>query len=362
MLSVLPVLQGFAVLPEAPLLHGGLEALLRAAPSLFAFDPGTGTLGLLQEVVESLPDDTASAARLWGWVKTWVVETVRENSYVVVMGLFALVRAMGVTVQSGTTGLRFSFGRAGGLCQPGFHFKVPFLQKIEVVPTRSRTIDLPAQKVATFDSLVYLVDVNLVYRIADVRKAIIEVDELGKAMLQMLGVSVQEVLRVRSRGDLRVSDELDRSLSAAMEGRLAAWGVVVEHAGFTSIRPSPKTLLLTQLDLTAQEKRRTLAKLEADGLSRARGLPMLGSAQFWTRRLVRARRAEAEASRLRRRRSLVFQGSLETILPDPRLRRRVVRRVLTAPLAPDLARARGRRSEPVGESGGAQEAREPRTS
>ena len=51
----------------------------------------------------------------------------------------AFFRALFRTIDSGHTGLRFTFGRAGGVLQPGLHLFVPFVQSMRVVPTRSRT-------------------------------------------------------------------------------------------------------------------------------------------------------------------------------------------------------------------------------
>ena len=75
------------------------------------------------------------------------------------------------------------FGRARRELEPGFHLLIPFLQRARRMPTRSRTLDLPAQRVATHQGLVYHVDANLVYRVTDVRKAMIQVDQIEKGMI-----------------------------------------------------------------------------------------------------------------------------------------------------------------------------------
>jgi regulator of protease activity HflC (stomatin/prohibitin superfamily) len=207
-----------------------------------------------------------------------------DLAFIVVATVAAFLRAMGVTVETGWTGLLFNFGRAKRELGPGFHLLVPFVQTARRIPTRSRTMDLPAQRVTTYDGLVYLVDANLVYRVTDVRKALIEVDDLERGMLQMLGLAVQEVVRAASGAECNTAGALDTRFVAALERRLAVWGVTVEGAGFPSIRPSPRTLRITQLEKTVEARQRQLAELEPLVGDRASALALVG-----TRRMPRTR-------------------------------------------------------------------------
>lgn len=226
----------------------------------------------------------------------------QELLYAVAAIAWATVRAAGRTVQSGNTGLKFSFGRAVRVVEPGFHLLVPFLQVIRTLPTRSRTLDLPSQRVTTLDGLVYDVDANLVYRVVDVRKALIEIDELERGMLQVLGLAVQEVLRARGRAELYASAALDGELSGLMAARLAMWGVEVERAGFPTIHPSRETVRVTQLAALGAERRGALSRLRASGTSETSGLALLG---LPTRVLTRTQLLAERSLGVRRRRRLV---------------------------------------------------------
>jgi regulator of protease activity HflC (stomatin/prohibitin superfamily) len=184
--------------------------------------------------------------------------------------------------------------------EPGFVFKIPYFQTVRTLPTRSRTMDVPNQKVTSADGLVWFVDVNLVYRIVDIRKALIEIDDLVHGMQQMMSLSVQEIVSAARRDSLRLSGELDGQLARSMGARLEAWGVAVEHAGFISIKPSPKTLRFTQQLHSTEERRRNLELLVSRGLDQGLALAMLGSAPRISRRALRAT-AREEVSRRRRR-------------------------------------------------------------
>jgi regulator of protease activity HflC (stomatin/prohibitin superfamily) len=250
------------------------------------------------------------------------------------VGLGALVRAAGRTVESGSTGLKFSFGRVAGEAGPGFHLLIPFLQVIRSVPTRARTLDLPAQQVTTLDGLVYRVDATLVYRVVDVHRALVEIDDLQRGMLQVLGLAVQEVLRSRGRAELYASDALDGDLSDLMARQLEPWGVQVERAGFPTIHPSDETTRVTQLDALGRERAGVLGDLRGAGVGLRSGLVLLGMAgRVVPRTHVLAARERAE--RTRRRRTV-----LERRAADEARRRRET----AGPLARAARRARERRA------------------
>jgi regulator of protease activity HflC (stomatin/prohibitin superfamily) len=290
-----------------------------ASLALQATDPGW---------IEALREAAAGVGR-WIWANYR-----QELVTALLVGLGALVRAAGRTVESGSTGLKFSFGRVSREVGPGFHPLVPFLQVIRTLPTRARTLDLPEQQVTTLDGLVYQVDATLVYRVVDVRRALVEIDDLQRGMLQVLGLAVQEVLRVRSRNELYASDALDGELSALMARQLEPWGVRVEHAGFPTIHPSAETTRVTQLDALTRERAGVLGMLRAGGAGLRSGLVLLGTARRVVPR-THVLAARARAARRRRRR--------------PRRGRQVAdsarrRRDSAGPLGRAVRRARERRA------------------
>jgi hypothetical protein len=237
----------------------------------------------------------------WRGVLSTIWDKISDDFLVILFATGAgLVRAMGVTIESGQTGLLFSFGRARRTLAPGFHPLIPFLQRVRRLPTRSRTLDMPAQRVVTLEGLVYHVDANLVYRVTDVRKALVEVDHLEKGMYQMLGMGIQEVLRQATRDELRETADLDKRLADNLARRLAAWGVEVERAGFPSITPSPRTLRITQLASLTDERQHITDIFAKGGLASGPRLGLVGTRHMPRSRTRHLRRQETEHRRLRR--------------------------------------------------------------
>ena len=244
---------------------------------------------------------------------------IQEMSYFTIAAVVAIVRAAGKTVQSGQTGLKFSFGRATRVLEPGFYPLIPFLQIVRIVATRDRTIDLPQQRVTTLDGLVYDVDANVVFRVVDVRKALIEIDDLDRGMYQVLGLGVQEVLRQRERGSMHVSTDLDQSLASTLAERLSPWGVEVQRAGFTSIKPTERTLRVTQLSASVRERLRSLGQLEAAGVSHRAALPMLGLQRFPSTRTKQLQRLAYAHRRVQRVRKILDEAMEQGTLDARRL-------------------------------------------
>jgi len=265
---------------------------------------------------------TRPQAKDRGLIGKIIDEFKDEFFFVLVATVAAVVRAMGVTVESGQTALLFSFGRASRTLDPGFHLLIPFLQKARKIPTRSRSLDLRAQRVTTFEGLVYHVEGNLVYRVVDVAKALIEIDVLEKGMLQMLGLGVQEVLRSGNQASLQETAALDTALSANLARRLEPWGVEVERAGFTSITPSQRTLRVTQLEQVTLERERMLGHME-QRVSRSLSLGLIGMRAQPISKTRYLRGEEVRRRRHRRLRSLLMrQGWIAIQIEQARRRLR----------------------------------------
>ena len=250
--------------------------------------------------VRDEPDKKSSTKGL-----LWTLwESLQDDLLLVVFATAAgIIHGMGVTIQSGQTGLLFSFGRAKRTLKPGFHPLIPFLQKVRRMPTRSRTLDLPFQRVEIEQGLVFHADANLVYRVADIKKAVVQVDKLERGMFQMLGLGVQEVLRRADREQLNQTQVLNKALRENLAQRLEQWGVEVERAGFPSITPSPQTLRVTQLEQITMERRAAMERFIGERTPVKQSLGLVGTRRVPVRRTRSLQRLETHRRRIRRMRA-----------------------------------------------------------
>lgn len=183
-----------------------------------------------------------------------------------------------VVVYEGQHALLFQLGRARHVVGPGVHLKWPIIQTYRIQDTRHTTLDLEPQVIQLEDDLVYEVDCKVVYQITDVKKAVIEIDNLQEGLRNRVVMAVQKVVRAQNRASVRDTDRLVADIQSELKTIEQAWGVQVHQFGFSNISPSPATLEITQLELLAHERLRLYQTCRAEGLSEEASVGLISGA------------------------------------------------------------------------------------
>ncbi len=193
--------------------------------------------------------------------------------------IFQAITGVFVVVYDGQHALKFTLGRAGAVVGPGLHFKWPIIQRYKVKETKHTTLDLDPQVIQLKDDLVYEVDAKLVYQITDLRKAMIEVDDLVAGLRNRVAMAVQRVIKRHDRQSIREVPVLIREVRQELQPVEEQWGFVIHEFGFSNLSPSPATLEVTQLRLLSEEKLRLYHQfLEREGLSREAAVALIAGA------------------------------------------------------------------------------------
>jgi regulator of protease activity HflC (stomatin/prohibitin superfamily) len=200
-----------------------------------------------------------------------------------------------VVVYDGQHALKFTLGRAGTVVGPGVHWKWPIIQRYRVVDTKDTTIELEPQTIQLQDDLVYEIGARAVYQVVNLRKALIEVDNLVIGLKNRIVLSVQRVVKAQDRQSIR---DLPRMIAAVKEELRPVeqqWGVKFHEFGFSTISPTPETLEITQLRKLAQEKLILYQQFRREaGLSEEAAVALISGAVM----AVHAPHAAAPESRL----------------------------------------------------------------
>ena len=159
-----------------------------------------------------------------------------------------------VVVYDGQHALKFHLGRAIGVVGPGVHFKIPIIQRFQVLATKDTTLDLEPQVIQLSDELVYEVGAKVVYQIVDLRKAVIEVDNLVEGLKNRLVIIVQNVVKAQDRYTIREMARMVDEVKQALRPIELQWGIKIHEFGFSTFSPTPETLEITQLQKLANEK------------------------------------------------------------------------------------------------------------
>lgn len=194
------------------------------------------------------------------------------------LDLFGALTGLFVVVYDGQHALRFTLGRARSVVGPGIHFKVPLLQTFRVEETKHTTLDLEPQVIQLNDNLVYEVDCKVVYQIVNLRKALIEVDDLVTGLQNRVVIAVQQIVSRQDRHTVTDVDAMCEMIRQELRAVEDQWGVRILQFGFSNISPSPTTLEITQLEMLAKEKLDLYARLRDEGLSEEAAVALISGA------------------------------------------------------------------------------------
>lgn len=194
------------------------------------------------------------------------------------LDIFGALTGLFVIVYDGQHALRFTLGRARSVVGPGIHFKIPFLQSFEVKETKHTTLDLEPQVIQLNDNLVYEVDCKVVYQIVNLRKALIEVDDLVTGLQNRVVIAVQQIVSRQDRHTVTEVESMCDQIRTELRAVEDQWGVRILQFGFSNISPSPTTLEITQLELLANEKLALYGKLRDEGLSEEASVALIAGA------------------------------------------------------------------------------------
>lgn len=172
-----------------------------------------------------------------------------------------------VVVYEGQHALKFTLGRAGPVVGPGVHWKWPIIQKFNVKDTKHTTLDLEPQVIQLADALVYEVDCKVLYQIVNLRKAVIEIDDLVTGLKNRVVLAVQQVVGARTRESILDTPGMVTAIVTELAAVESQWGVRILQLGFSNISPSTTTLEITQLELLVREKHGLYNGFRAEGIS-----------------------------------------------------------------------------------------------
>ena len=183
-----------------------------------------------------------------------------------------------VVVYDGQHALKFTLGRAGPVVGPGVHWKWPIVQKFKVRETKHTTLDLEPQVIQLADDLVYEVDCKVLYQIVNLRKAVIEIDDLVTGLRNRVVLAVQKVVGARTRESIRDTQGMIDAIVDELAPVQEQWGVRILQFGFSNISPTTTTLEITQLELLAREKQALYGLFRGDGLSEEAAVALVSGA------------------------------------------------------------------------------------
>ncbi|MCL4148042.1 UNVERIFIED_CONTAM: hypothetical protein GTU68_061172 [Idotea baltica] len=165
-------------------------------------------------------------------------------------------------------GVVFRLGRRVPPRGPGLVLLIPGIEKMRRIDTRTITMDVPSQDIITRDNVSVKVNAVVYFRVLDVDKAVIEVENYLYATSQLAQTTLRSVCGECEMDDLLINREtLNERLQDILDNATDAWGIKVSMVE------------IKHIDLPVEMQRAMAKQAEAERERRAKIIAAEGEFQ-----------------------------------------------------------------------------------
>ena len=187
---------------------------------------------------------------------------------VLALGLFLLLYVLsGIRqINQWEVGLRFVLGKLSGRLEPGLALILPGLQQLKRVDTRTKNRDLLRQMVITRDNVTTMIDAVVYFRVVDVEKATLAVENYEAAVKDRAKVVLRDVVGETRLDELLAHrEEIAAKVRTQVETVVAQWGLHVELIGLQDVQLPPQMQeSLAKVAIAERDRKYVVIKSEAD--------------------------------------------------------------------------------------------------
>jgi len=221
----------------------------------------------------------------------------------IIAGGILLVFFLGVKIVRPThRGLIERLGKYIKFAKPGFHWIIPFIDKMYVVNTTEQMVDAQPQEIITNDNLNASVDAQVYFRVLEgedsVKSSQYNVNNYKLQIVNLARTTLRNIigtLTLRSANSER--GKINAELHSTLKNETASWGIIIVRTELKEIDP-PKDVQDTMNKVVKAENEKiaaidyaTAAETVADGVKRAK----IKEAEGYKRAQVLHAEGEAEA-------------------------------------------------------------------
>ncbi len=163
-------------------------------------------------------------------------------------------------------GVVFRLGRYVREINPGFNIIIPFIETVQYVDMRIRTMDVIPQEVMTKDSVPTKIDAVVYYKIFDAVKSIVAVENFGLASTLLAQSKLRDVLGKYDLDTLLANkDQIGKEALEALQAPTDVWGITIISVEIKNIEiPDNMKRAMAKEAEAIREKRSRLVKASAE--------------------------------------------------------------------------------------------------
>ena len=221
----------------------------------------------------------------------------------IIAGAVLLIFFQGIKIVRPThRGLIERLGKYNKFANPGFHWIIPFIDKMYIVNITEQMVDAQPQEIITNDNLNASVDAQVYFRVIEteenVKSSQYHVNNYKLQIVNLARTTLRNIigtLTLRSANSER--GKINAELHSTLRNETASWGIVIVRTELKEIDP-PRDVQDTMNKVVKAENEKiaaidyaTAAETVADGVKRAK----IKEAEGYKRAQVLHAEGEAEA-------------------------------------------------------------------
>jgi regulator of protease activity HflC (stomatin/prohibitin superfamily) len=162
-------------------------------------------------------------------------------------------------------GVKFLMGRYTGMVGPGWRIVLPVFQSMTKIDLRTKAIDVPSQDAITKDNVSAKINAVIYYKVTDPAKAVLEVEHVHWAVLQLAQTTMRNVAGEVTLDELLSNrQQISHRIEELVEASTGGWGVEVSSVELKDIN-LPDSMIRTIAKQAEAERERRAVIINSEG-------------------------------------------------------------------------------------------------